>query len=75
MPTTRILLDSTLLKETDRAARRIKVSRSTLIREALRSRLRRLAIRELEERDRRTQRQRGIQPGKRSSLAAQVTTA
>jgi metal-responsive CopG/Arc/MetJ family transcriptional regulator len=41
-----------LLRAADRAARRTKLNRSALIRDALREHLRRLEIRELEERDR-----------------------
>jgi len=47
------VLDTNLLKATDRAARRRKVNRSALIREALHEHLKRLQARELEELDRR----------------------
>jgi metal-responsive CopG/Arc/MetJ family transcriptional regulator len=53
METIRVVLDSQLLRAADRAARRAKLNRSALIRAALRDHLRRLEIRELEERDRR----------------------
>jgi metal-responsive CopG/Arc/MetJ family transcriptional regulator len=52
METIQVVLDSKLLQATDRAARRTKLNRSALIREAIRSHLKRLEIRELEERDR-----------------------
>jgi metal-responsive CopG/Arc/MetJ family transcriptional regulator len=53
METIQVVLDSKLLRETDRAARRSKQNRSALIRDAIREHLRRIEIRELEERDRR----------------------
>jgi metal-responsive CopG/Arc/MetJ family transcriptional regulator len=52
METIQVVLDSKLLQATDRAARRTKVNRSALIREALRTHLKTLAIREMETRDR-----------------------
>jgi metal-responsive CopG/Arc/MetJ family transcriptional regulator len=52
METIQVVLDAELLHATDRAARRTKVNRSALIREAIRDHLKRLAIHELEERDR-----------------------
>ena len=52
METIQVVLESGLLRATDRAARRKKLNRSALIRDALREHLRRLEIRELEERDR-----------------------
>jgi predicted transcriptional regulator len=52
METIRVVLDKKLLQATDRAARRTKRSRSTLVRDALREHLRRLEIRSREERDR-----------------------
>ena len=51
METIQVVLDSPLLRATDRAARRTKLNRSALIRNALREHLRRIEIRELEERD------------------------
>lgn len=48
-----VVLDSKLLKAADVAAHRLKMNRSALIREALSEHLRRLHLRELEERDRR----------------------
>jgi metal-responsive CopG/Arc/MetJ family transcriptional regulator len=48
METIQVVLDSKLLQATDRAARRTKLNRSALIREAIRSHLKRLEIRELE---------------------------
>jgi metal-responsive CopG/Arc/MetJ family transcriptional regulator len=51
METIQIVLDKKLLTATDRAARRRKVNRSALVREALREHLRRLEIRAMEERE------------------------
>jgi metal-responsive CopG/Arc/MetJ family transcriptional regulator len=51
--TIQVVLDAKLLKAADVAAKRQKVNRSALIREALQEHLKRLHIRELEERDRR----------------------
>jgi metal-responsive CopG/Arc/MetJ family transcriptional regulator len=50
--TIQVVFDPKLLRATDRAARRMKRNRSALIREAVRQHLRRLEIRELEQRDR-----------------------
>ena len=52
METIQVVLDSQLLRAANRAARRTKLNRSELVRQALREHLRRLEIRELEERDR-----------------------
>jgi metal-responsive CopG/Arc/MetJ family transcriptional regulator len=52
METVQIVLDKKLLRATDQLARRTKRNRSALVRDALREHLRRLAIRDLEERDR-----------------------
>jgi metal-responsive CopG/Arc/MetJ family transcriptional regulator len=52
METIQVVLDAKLLQAADRAARRTKRNRSALIREALREHLGRLAVREMEERDR-----------------------
>lgn len=52
METIQVVLDSKLLQATQRAARRAKLNRSALIRDALREHLKRLEIRELEDRDR-----------------------
>jgi metal-responsive CopG/Arc/MetJ family transcriptional regulator len=52
METVQIVLDRKLLTATDRAARRRKVNRSALVREALREHLRRMEIQALEECDR-----------------------
>lgn len=52
METIQVVLDAKLLRATDRAARRTKLNRSALVRNALREHLRRLQIRELEECDR-----------------------
>ncbi len=53
METIQVVIDSQLLAAADRAARRSKLNRSALFREALRGHLARLRVRELEERDRR----------------------
>ena len=52
METVQIVLGKKLLRATDRAARRTKLNRSALVREALREHLRRLEVRACEERDR-----------------------
>lgn len=52
MQTIQVVLDSKLLRAADVVARRSKVNRSALIREALRAHLKKLAIQELERRDR-----------------------
>jgi metal-responsive CopG/Arc/MetJ family transcriptional regulator len=52
METVQIVIDKDLLHATDQAARRAKRNRSALIRDALREHLRRLRLREAEERDR-----------------------
>jgi predicted transcriptional regulator len=52
METVQIVLDKKLLLATDQAARRTRRNRSALVRDALREHLRRLEIREMEERDR-----------------------
>jgi metal-responsive CopG/Arc/MetJ family transcriptional regulator len=50
--TIQVVLSSTLLRAADGAARRARVNRSALVREALREYLKRLGARELEARDR-----------------------
>jgi metal-responsive CopG/Arc/MetJ family transcriptional regulator len=52
METIQVVLDSKLLRATEAAARRAKLNRSALIREALRAHLKKLAVQELERRDR-----------------------
>ena len=52
METIQIVLDKKLLRAADQAARRTKRNRSALVRDALREHLRRLEIRDREERDR-----------------------
>jgi metal-responsive CopG/Arc/MetJ family transcriptional regulator len=52
METVQIVLDKKLLHATDQAARRNKLNRSALVREALREHLRRLEVRACEQRDR-----------------------
>jgi metal-responsive CopG/Arc/MetJ family transcriptional regulator len=53
METIQVVLDTKLLRATDLAAKRRKVNRSALIRQALDQHLRRLRELELEEQDRR----------------------
>jgi metal-responsive CopG/Arc/MetJ family transcriptional regulator len=53
METIQVVLDSDLLRAANRAAKRVRVNRSALIREALREHLKRLHTREVEARDRR----------------------
>ena len=53
METIQVVLDSQLLKAADLAAKRQKVNRSALIRQALRDHLKRVREQELEEQDRR----------------------
>jgi len=48
-----VVLDQKLLKAADIAAKKRKVNRSALIRQALEEHLKRLHVRDLEERDRR----------------------
>jgi metal-responsive CopG/Arc/MetJ family transcriptional regulator len=50
--TIQVVLDTELLRAAEHAARRSKVNRSALIREALRAHLKRLHMEELEARDR-----------------------
>ena len=52
MEIVQIVLDARLLRETDRAAKRLKVNRSALVRTALEQHLRRLRAAGKEERDR-----------------------
>ena len=53
METIQVVLDAKLLHAADAAAKRQKVNRSALIRQALQEHLRRLRVVDLEERDRR----------------------
>jgi metal-responsive CopG/Arc/MetJ family transcriptional regulator len=53
METIQVVLDTKLLKATDLAAKRHKLNRSALIRQALQQHLKRMRELELEERDRR----------------------
>lgn len=52
METIQIVIDTPLLREADRAARRLKVNRSALVRAALRQHLKRARIADNETRDR-----------------------
>ena len=63
MGTVQIVLGKELLRAADRAARRRHVNRSALVREALREHLKRLAIKELEARDRAGYQARPVEPG------------
>ena len=51
METIQVVLDEGLLQEADRAAKRSKINRSALIRDALREYLKLLHVRELESRE------------------------
>lgn len=53
METIQVVLDSKLLKAADVAAKKQKVNRSALVRQALQEHLKRLHLADLEERDRR----------------------
>jgi metal-responsive CopG/Arc/MetJ family transcriptional regulator len=53
MQTIQVVLDAKLLKAADQAAKRRKLNRSALIREALRAYIKRMHEFDLEERDRR----------------------
>lgn len=53
METIQVVLDASLLKDADRAAKRQKINRSALIRHALQEHLKRLRELELEEQERR----------------------
>lgn len=52
METIQVVLDTALLRAADRAARRFKINRSALVRDALRAHLSALAAREREDADR-----------------------
>ncbi|HJU44438.1 MAG TPA: ribbon-helix-helix domain-containing protein [Vicinamibacterales bacterium] len=52
METIQIVLEKALLRATDKAARRRRLNRSALVRDALRDYLRRLAVADRERRDR-----------------------
>jgi metal-responsive CopG/Arc/MetJ family transcriptional regulator len=53
METIQVVLDATLLRAADGAAKRAKMNRSALIRDALREHLKRIETREREAQDRR----------------------
>ena len=67
METIQIVLDAPLLREADRAARRLTINRSALLRAALQQHLKRLQIAGRESRDREGYRRR---PEDRGDLAA-----
>ena len=52
METIQVVLEEALLKQADRAVRKLKTNRSALFREALRAHLRRLELADRERRDR-----------------------
>lgn len=52
MDTIQVVMEGELLKAADRAARRLRVNRSALIRDAVREHLKRLHYRELERKER-----------------------
>lgn len=52
MSTIQVVIEEDLLRSADRAARRLKMNRSALIRDALREHLQRLRLGELERRER-----------------------
>ncbi len=58
MKVIQVVMDSELLEATNGAAKRARVNRSSLIREALREHLKHLRVREVEARDRRGYRSR-----------------
>jgi metal-responsive CopG/Arc/MetJ family transcriptional regulator len=58
METIQVVLEPALLKAADRAARRFKINRSKLVRDALRAHLSALAVRDREQADRAGYRQR-----------------
>lgn len=62
METIQVVLDSKLLRSTELAARRTKLNRSALIREAIRAHLKNLEVRERELRDRK-----GYEAGQRDT--------
>ena len=68
METIQVVLDSKLLRATEVAARRTKLNRSALIREALRAHLKNLEIRERELRDRK-----GYEAGPREQWTSRST--
>jgi metal-responsive CopG/Arc/MetJ family transcriptional regulator len=63
METIQVVLEKALLDAADRAARRRRVNRSALVREALRAYLARLATVDREERDREGYSRRPNEPG------------
>jgi metal-responsive CopG/Arc/MetJ family transcriptional regulator len=52
METIQVVLDASLLRATDRAAKRLEINRSALVRSALQEHLKRLQILDKEARDR-----------------------
>lgn len=72
METIQVVLDLKLLRATEAAARRTKLNRSALIREALRAHLKRLATAELELRDRKGYEACPGEPGELSGWEAEA---
>jgi metal-responsive CopG/Arc/MetJ family transcriptional regulator len=72
METIQVVLDSKLLRAAEAAARRTKLNRSALIREALRGHLKRLATAELELRDRKGHEAGPGEPGELSGWEAEA---
>ena len=73
MQTIQVVLDEELLRAADRAARRARVNRSALVREALRRHLERIRTEELEVREREGY-QKHPDTGKESSLWERVAS-
>lgn len=63
METIQVVLDSELLQAANAAAKRVRINRSALIREALREHLKRIRARAVEDRDRRGYRRRPDRAG------------
>ena len=62
MATIQVILEPELLKAADRVAKSAKINRSALVREALRAHIKRITIREMEERERRAYEKQPQQP-------------
>jgi metal-responsive CopG/Arc/MetJ family transcriptional regulator len=72
METIQVVLDAKLLRAADQAARRAKLNRSALIRDALRAHLEKLEARSLEERDRRGYAKAPHAPGESSTWESEA---
>ena len=73
MQIVQIVLDKALLRAADQAARKTKSNRSALVREALREHLRKLEVRDREERDRRGYSRKPHSPGETLAWEAEAT--